>query len=80
MKIDKTLRLMMALVAMVLTATVACAADTYRANVVGISDGDTIKVIHHGRQIKIRLYGIDTPKKRQALPEKRPFITKLQQI
>ena len=35
--------------------------------VVGISDGDTITVLRNGReQIKIRLYGIDCPEKRQA--------------
>ena len=34
--------------------------------VVGISDGDTITVLHDGKGVKIRLYGIDTPEKRQA--------------
>lgn len=35
--------------------------------VVGISDGDTITVLRGGReQVKIRLYGIDCPEKRQA--------------
>lgn len=35
--------------------------------VVGISDGDTITVPRNGReQVKIRLYGIDCPEKRQA--------------
>ena len=34
--------------------------------VVGISDGDTITVLHDGKGEKIRLYGIDTPEKRQA--------------
>lgn len=35
--------------------------------VVGISDGDTITVLRNGReQVKIRLYGIDCPEKRQA--------------
>lgn len=38
----------------------------YKANVIGVSDGDTIKVFRNGQQIKIRLYGIDTPEKKQA--------------
>ena len=38
--------------------------------VVGVSDGDTITVLHGGRGEKIRLYGIDTPEKRQAFGKK----------
>jgi len=38
--------------------------------VVGISDGDTITVIHEGRGEKIRLYGIDCPEKSQAFSRK----------
>ena len=37
----------------------------WQGEVVHISDGDTIKVIHNGQRIKIRLYGIDTPEKTQ---------------
>ena len=33
--------------------------------VVGIADGDTITVLQDRKQFKIRLYGIDTPEKRQ---------------
>lgn len=45
-----------------------CTVTSYAwtGKVVGISDGDTIKVIHNGEQVKIRLYGIDTPEKKQA--------------
>ena len=32
---------------------------------VGISDGDTIKVMHLGKAEKIRLYGIDCPERGQ---------------
>lgn len=35
------------------------------ARVVGITDGDTIKVVAEGKQIKIRLHGIDAPEKGQ---------------
>lgn len=32
---------------------------------VGVSDGDTIKVLHGGKPVKIRLYGIDCPERYQ---------------
>ena len=38
--------------------------------VVGVTDGDTITVLHGGRGEKIRLYGIDTPEKGQAFGKK----------
>jgi micrococcal nuclease len=38
--------------------------------VCGVSDGDTISVLHEGRAVKIRLYGIDCPEKRQAFGRK----------
>jgi micrococcal nuclease len=38
--------------------------------VVGVSDGDTITVLHDGKGEKIRLFGIDTPKKGQAFGNK----------
>ncbi len=37
----------------------------FSGRVVGISDGDTITVMHDGAE-KIRLYGIDAPEKGQA--------------
>ena len=39
---------------------------TWIGKVVGVSDGDTITVMHDGIAEKIRLYGIDCPEKRQA--------------
>jgi endonuclease YncB( thermonuclease family) len=38
--------------------------------VVSVVDGDTVKVLRDGKQIKIRLYGIDTPEKSQAYGKK----------
>lgn len=38
----------------------------WTGKVVGVADGDTIKVLHKREAIRIRLYGIDTPEKRQA--------------
>ena len=38
---------------------------TFTGKVVGVSDGDTIKVMREGRAVKVRLHGIDCPEKRQ---------------
>jgi endonuclease YncB( thermonuclease family) len=40
--------------------------DDFSGRVVGVSDGDTITVMHDGQGEKIRLYGIDAPEKGQA--------------
>jgi micrococcal nuclease len=40
-------------------------AKTVQGRVTGITDGDTIKVVVDREQIKIRLYGINTPEKKQ---------------
>lgn len=37
----------------------------WSGKVVGISDGDTIKVLKEGKAVKIRLYGIDCPERSQ---------------
>jgi endonuclease YncB( thermonuclease family) len=41
-------------------------AEEFTGKVVGVSDGDTIKVLRAGKQVKVRLSGIDCPEKRQA--------------
>ncbi len=46
-------------------AAQALAAD-FTGRVVGVSDGDTITVLHKGKPERIRLHGIDCPEKRQA--------------
>ncbi len=38
----------------------------FSGKVVGVSDGDTITVLHNGKGERIRLHGIDCPEKRQA--------------
>ncbi len=43
----------------------ALAAD-FTGRVVGVSDGDTITVLHNGKGERIRLHGVDCPEKRQA--------------
>jgi len=50
----------------VLAATI----QPYQAKVIGIADGDTITVLQNNTPIKIRLYGIDCPEKRQAFGHK----------
>src|SRR2546422_452931 len=43
----------------------AVATADFSGRVVGVSDGDTIKVLHNGKAEKIRLHGIDCPEKGQ---------------
>ena len=40
-------------------------AGSWEGKVVGVSDGDTIKVLKDGKQVKIRLASIDCPEKGQ---------------
>ena len=45
-------------------------AEQYYAEVISVVDGDTLEVLHQGKTVRIRLYGIDSPEKGQ------PFGTK----
>jgi endonuclease YncB( thermonuclease family) len=47
----------------------------WTAKVVSVTDGDTITVLHGDRQVKIRLYGIDTPEKSQDFGQKAKDLT-----
>jgi len=51
------------------------AGQSFSGKVVGVSDGDTIKVMRSGREVKIRLEGIDCPEKRQAFGQKAKAFT-----
>lgn len=42
----------------------------WSGQVVGVSDGDTIRVMHSGRETKIRLFGLDCPERDQAFGNK----------
>ena len=42
----------------------------FSGRVVGVTDGATIKVMHKGKEEKIRLYGIDCPEKGQPFGRK----------
>ncbi len=48
-------------------------AESFRGRVVGISDGDTIRVLRGNDPIRVRLYGIDAPERKQ------PFGTRARQ-
>ncbi len=41
----------------------------------GVSDGDTITVLHNGKGERIRLHGIDCPEKRQAFGNRAKQLT-----
>jgi endonuclease YncB( thermonuclease family) len=45
-------------------------AEEFTGKVVGITDGDTIKVLRKGEEVKIRLEGIDCPESHQAFGNK----------
>ncbi len=47
----------------------------WQGKVVGVSDGDTITVLHDGKGEKIRVYGIDCPEKGQDFGQKAKQIT-----
>ena len=47
----------------------------FSGKVVGITDGDTIKVMHEGKSERVRLSGIDSPERRQAFGTKRKEFT-----
>ena len=53
-------------------------AGSWEGKVVGIADGDTIKVLKDGKQVKIRLASIDCPEKGQPYSQAaRKFTAKL---
>lgn len=39
--------------------------DRFQGRVTWVNDGDTLIVLHKGRKIRVRLYGIDAPEKEQ---------------
>ena len=57
--------LLVAVVMLVASVVTVNAADPVPAKVVGVTDGDTIKAVINGVEIKIRLYGVDAPEKAQ---------------
>ncbi len=55
---------------LIIALSFATLSQAWTGKVVGISDGDTIKVLRDGKQVKIRLYGVDTPEKVQSFGNK----------
>ena len=49
---------------------ISYAQSPIQGKVVGVADGDTITVLQDSKQYKIRLYGIDTPEKKQGFGQK----------
>jgi endonuclease YncB( thermonuclease family) len=47
----------------------------WSGKVVSIADGDTIRVLHNGKEEEIRLYGIDTPEIGQAFGQRAKDLT-----
>ncbi len=62
------------LLGIALIAAQTLAAD-FTGKVVGVSDGDTITVMHNGKGERIRLHGIDCPEKRQAFGKRAKQLT-----
>jgi endonuclease YncB( thermonuclease family) len=53
-------------------------AEEFAGRVVGVTDGDTIRVLHAGRADVVRVQGVDAPEKRQAYGERaRRFVADL---
>ena len=70
----KTKALILSLVLILLP----CLSWAWSGEVVGITDGDTITVLRDKEQVKIRLYGIDTPERGQPFSKKaKQFTSKM---
>jgi endonuclease YncB( thermonuclease family) len=59
-------KLMRSFLVVVALAGAGLYAQDFIGKVVGITDGDTIRVMHDGAAEKIRLWGIDCPESKQA--------------
>jgi micrococcal nuclease len=55
---------------LLLSCLISADALAFQGKVVGVSDGDTITVMHDGKGEKIRLYGVDCPEKAQDFGQK----------
>jgi len=53
----------------------SASAHAWTGQVVAVTDGDTIKVLQDDRETKVRLYGVDTPEKKQAFGQKARDLT-----
>lgn len=62
------LKFVLAIVFFLRASLVFC--ETWNGKVIGVSDGDTIKVLQDKTTIKIRLYGVDAPEKEQPVGQR----------
>ncbi|QCD52826.1 thermonuclease family protein [Campylobacter sp. RM16192] len=63
---------------LLLTLILPTLALALSGKVIKVSDGDTITILQNKQQIKVRLFGIDAPEKKQAYGEKsRKFLANL---
>jgi micrococcal nuclease len=68
---SSTMKHLITALILILLPSCAPAAESYKARVVGISDGDTITVLKPDKtQVKIRLHGIDAPETGQDFGSK----------
>jgi micrococcal nuclease len=58
------------LIIIFLVPFISHAQTSIQGKVVRVADGDTITVLQNSKQYKIRLYGIDTPEKKQDFGQK----------
>ncbi|MBV5328866.1 MAG: hypothetical protein JZU65_14760, partial [Chlorobium sp.] len=66
----KTPKIKAFLAALLIAIVIPSSCLAWPGTVVSVTDGDTIKVLHDGKQEKIRLYGIDAPEKGQDFGQK----------
>jgi len=66
MAVNHQIGIMKRLIFLLLLITTPVNAETFTAQVIGVTDGDTIKVLVNQQPIKIRLHGIDAPERSQA--------------
>ena len=65
----------LAALSLTIAFSINCNAKQYNANVIGITDGDTIRVLQNDAVQKIRLRGIDCPEKRQPFGKQAKLLT-----
>ena len=66
MSVNRRFNVMTGFFLLFLLVTVPVQAENFIARVIGVTDGDTIKVLVNQQTIKIRLHGIDAPERSQA--------------
>lgn len=64
-------------IVLIIFILIALNLQAYTGRVIKVIDGDTITILNNNKQIKIRLYGIDAPEKKQPYGNKaKQFLSK----